>query len=479
MTLQDVLEYIADLFGCVGVKTNINTEQWPLGRVDFPAAQPYWQTVANIIANHKQRISIDADNYLVVRDGTLTDYLTAREMGLSKWARFKLTKTIERFRGCHLTRQTNLSDGDWDYSVLRPDRKTEWFGGVAGQYPKTEVVTWYQDFYQAAFPNEPIASQVFSHRQLEYESASSLVSATAELFSYRYSDGGRGIRLTRHDSKEWGFANVPQSWADFNDGLPGPEVEFAGAFDGIESTYTDTGIDAHVEAFVLTKAERTDYTYVPMFDGRDVSYVGQTDTETRGLVMKDTANQQLGSDFEQPWGRAQENGNLQEGQDAYWGTTDRRRESQKAEKQRNVSLRTRKHTPLNSTKGLITESYHDRRKGDVDDSDIQTETRPVYITEGGDATATLWRSVNGGEAPLSILQPLCHRLNRRQDYPGGIDAELPTYDETMSIGVVINPKVDGRANVSLGVFEVIGYSDTLASVDDGGFKTAITARQIG
>jgi hypothetical protein len=33
--------------------------------------------------------------------------------------------------------------------------------------------------------------------------------------------------------------------------------------------------------------------------------------------------------------------------------------------------------------------------------------------------------------------------------------------------------------VSLGIFEVIGYSDTLASVDDGGFRTAITARQIG
>jgi hypothetical protein len=266
----------------------------------------------------------------------------------------------------------------------------------------------------------------------------------------------------------------------FNGTIPGPNTEFAGAFSGPEESYTSPNNTTFAEAFVLTRAEQTLYTYVPMFDGRDASYVGQTDTETRGLITRDTANQQLGADFDQSWAKAQESGNLAEGQDAYWGSTDFRKEFQKAEKKRTVSLRTRRHTPLNSTRGLIAENYLDRRKGDVDDSDIQTETTSVKITEGADSTATLWRTLNGGEAPLVVLQPLVHRLNRKQDYPGGISANLPTYDATIDIGPVIDPQIDGRAAVSLGVFETIGYTDVFEQ-GEGGMTalTSITARQVG
>ena len=177
---------------------------------------------------------------------------------------------------------------------------------------------------------------------------------------------------------------------------------------------------------------------------------------------------------------AQESGNLAEGQGSAWVEIERRKEAQKTErKKRQVNIRTRRHTSLNSTNGLIAENYHDRRIGDIGESEIQTETKPVYITEGADSTATLWRSVNGGDAPMVVLNPLCLRLNARQDLPGAIQAPLPTYDATIEIGGVIDPQVDGRAVASLGIFEITGYTDTISGLEDGGFSTQITAKQIG
>ncbi len=478
MTLQDGFEFIADLYGCVGAKTNINASQWPIGRLDFPAAQPYWNTIAGEIGNHKPHVYIDADNYLVIKDGTLTDYLSARTMTVSNFSGIRLNNNIERFKGCILDRQ--LSSAAWDYNEFRQELKNQWQGGVSGQYPLTEVEEWYQDFYKTGVAI-PVFSQLAMYKEVEFISSTAHglgnpSSATGQIYSYQFDQNG--ARPIRTHSREWGFANVPTSFATANALLPSPRGYVLAAVGGpAPDSYSVTNVTDHAEAFVMTKDENTYYAYVPVYNGTDASYVSQSDTETYGLITKDTENQQLGTDFEQPWNKAQENGNLAEGQDAYWGLTDYRKESQKAEKRRNVTLRTRRHSNLNSSNGLIAENYLDRRKGDVDDSDIQAETKPVYITENGDPTASLWRSLNGGDAPIEILIPLAHRLNKSQDYPGGIQADLPAYDETMAIGVVINPS--NRAGTSLGIHEVIGYTDEIRNVSEGGFQTKIQTKQIG
>lgn len=474
LNLGDVFQLLADLYELDGFISNLNYGQWKLSRVDFPPAQPYWNTVAGIIGNHKPHVSIK-NNYLVIEDGTaLTTSGAARTMTIAHFKSLILSKNIERFKGCILNRQF---DTNWDTYELRKETETQWFGGVVGQYPKTEIVTWYQDFYRNGI-DVAVNSQEFSVRQLEYSNASTVISATAERFSYQFGQGG--IRMTRNDMKEWAIANVPTSWITYNNTIPGPEIEFAGGFGGPEEAYTATNNTTFNESFVLTQATRTDFTYVPVYGQRDVTFAGQTNTEIRGLIVKDTENPQLEEPFEQPYLKAQENGNLDTGRDTRWGTTDFRKEVQRTDKKRRVQLRTRRHHQLNSSAGLIAENYHDRRIGDVGESEIQRDSAPVYIRENGDSTATLWRSVNGGEAPLEILQPLCLRLNKSQDYPGGIAAELPTYDESMDIGLVFDPQVDGRAASSLGIFVVEGYTDTLDNLQNGGFKTAITqARQIG
>lgn len=475
MTLQDVLEYVADQMGFDGVKTNINTEVWKQTRVDFPAGQPLWQTVAGIIGNHEPKLSIDSDNFLVVRDGTLTDYISARVMTLNHFKSFQLNRNIERFKGCMLTRQ--MKSDAWDFYELRQENEYQWYGGVTGSYPMTYVVTWYQDFYKNDFPT-PVMSQPFSVRQIEYADGSTMISASAERFSYQFGQGG--IRNTRHEVKEWGITKVPQSWATYQALLPGPNVEFAGAFGGPEDSFTSASDSTFTETFALIRANKTNFTYAGMRDQAETVYAGQTDTETKGLITIDTENQMLGEDFEQSLPVAQESGNLAEGQGSRWGTIERRKEAQKTEKKKRlVNLRTRRHSALNSTNGVMVENYHDRRIGDIGESEIQTETKPIYITEGADPTATLWRNVNGGDAPMIVLNALCLRLNARQDLPGGIQAPLPTYDATIEIGGVIDPQVNGRAVSSLGIFEITGYTDTFSSLEEGGFSTAITAKQIG
>ncbi len=479
MTLQDGLDFLGDLYGCnTPTKTNLNASQWSVTRFDFPPAQPYWNTIAGEIGNHNPHIYIDADNYLVVKDGTLTDYLSARTMTVSNFENIENNDTIERFKGSILSRQ--LSSAAWDYYEFRQEKPDQWFGGVTGQYPLTEVEEWYQDFFKIGIAI-PVFSQLAMYKEVEYltfvaHALNNPSSATAQVYSYLFDQNG--TRPIRTHSREWGFMNVPTSFATFNTTfLPHPSGYVLGTMGGSPELYSSTNNTSFTEALVLTKDENTYHAYVPIRNGTDQSYVSQTDTETQGLITTDTGNQQLGTDFEQPWGKAQENGNLVEGQNARWGVTDKRKEAQKAEKRRNVTLRTKRHSALNSTNGLIAENYLDRRKGDIGDSDIQAETKPVYITENGDPTASLWRSVNGGDAPLEILIPLAHRLNKSQDYPGGISADLPTYDETMAIGVVINPS--NRAGISLGIHEVIGYTDEIRNVGDGGFQTKIQTRQIG
>ena len=474
MTMADVLNWFAETIGCAGYKTNINVEAWTISRIDFQAAQPYWNAIASEIGNHEPKLYIDGDNYLVLRDGTNLDYLSARTMTVSDFQNVDINAEIERFKGCVLTRQYDSTA--WDYYELRQEISQNFYGGVNGTYPMTQTVTWYQDFYKNGVA-VPVMTQPFSVRQLEYASASALISATAEQFSYRFGQGA--IRMTRHDAKEWGIVKAPQSWITYQAAIPGPNVEWGGAFTGAEDSYTSASDNTFTEAFVLTKASRTEFSYFPMQGQSDSSFAGQRDEAVKALITIDSENPQLEEDFEQPLTRAQENGNLAAGQGSRWGIVERRKEAQEASRRkRQVNLRTRRHSALNSTSGMIAESYHDRRVGDIGESDIQTESKPIYITEGADSTATLYRSVNGGSAPLEVLQPLCIRLNKKQDYPNGIQATLAYYDETIQIGAVIDAEVDGRST-SIGIFEITSYTDTFNNIEEGGISTQVNGRQVG
>lgn len=468
MTLGSVLEYVAKEIGYTNFKSNINHEVWPLTRVDFPAGQPYWNTIAGIIGNHEPKLSVDSEDHLVIRDGTLTDYITSRAMTLSHFKSVNLNRTIERFKGCHLTYQ--LKDRGWDYWEFNVRHKNQWFEGLVGQYPLVTTEIWEQVFYKNEFPNAPVDRRTLKEYFHTYADAFTLVAASGEVFSY--TEG----QILRRDKREFGLVKSPDSWTAYNSAfIPAPTAGFSASFGGPEESYTSASDATWGESLVLTRTERETFAYKAHPFQADSIYIADHDHWVKGIITIDSDNQQLGEDFEQPLARAQESGNISTGQGARWGTTDYKGESQTILADRKVLIRQRGNTPLNSS-GLSYQDGEDVRVGDIEIQILKPTTKNVYITEGADSTATLWRSIHGGEAPLIVLQPLCIRLNKKQDYPGGIQAPLPTYDETMEIGNVISPNVDGRTSASLGIFEVVGYTDTF---HEEGFLTEITARQIG
>lgn len=467
MTLASVLNYVATALGFSGYKTNINDSQWPLTRVDFPAGQPFWATVAGIIGNHEPKLSIDADNDLVIRDGTLTNYITSRAMGTSKWKTVKLNKTIERFKGCYLTYQLNESDSDyWAFNVRHT---SQWFEGVVNQYPKIESEIWEQKFYKLGFAT-PVNIRNLKEYHFTYINNSTAIAATGEVFSYLNG------QMIRRDKREFGLMKAPQAWITAQSGIPGPLAGFSASFGGPEEAYTSASDATWTEAVVLTRTERETFSYLSHPFQADSVYLAEHDHWVKGLITVDSDNPQLDEDFEQPLARAQESGNLVEGQGSRYGTTDYKGESQRVLANRKVMIRQRGNTPLNSTAGIQYQDGEDVRVGDVDVPLIRPVTKSVYVTEGGDATASLWRPIHAGEAPLIIAQPLCIRLNKRQDFPGGIAGELPTYDETMEIGAVIDAQVDGRTSTSLGIYEVTGYTDIFS---EGQILTSVVTKQIG
>lgn len=470
LNLGDVFQFLADTYELDGYKTNINWEPWVLPRVDFPPGVPYWNTVAGIIGNHKPHVSIK-DNYLVIADGTLTDYVSARQMTLSNFGTFALNKQIERFKGCKLSKQ--LKDQGYDYWLFNVEHEQKWFEDVVGQYPYTTVERWEQVFYRLSRPNTPVDKRTLKEYVFTYSGAGVLEAASGEVLGW----GGHG-QMTRRDRRVFGRQKSPASWVTFSNGLPAPIANFTVSF-GAEEIYSSASDASFSEAVVLTQTERETFLYRAHPFEADSVYLKEYDHWQKGLIVKDTENQQLGDDFEQTLPKAQESGNLQEGQASYWGTTDYKGESITVRKDRTVSVRPK---GTNATVGSgpgVQPSVDPPRVGDIGIPVIKTRTEPIYIRTNGDPTATLWRDVNGGEEPDVSLFPLCHRLNKSQDFPGGVSGDLPTYDETMDIGLVTDPRVDGRDAVSVGIFEVIGYTDTLDNISNGGFKTSIQAKQIG
>lgn len=467
LSVYSVMDYVADACGFAGYQTNI--PDWELRRVDFPPGEPYWNTLAGIIGNHEPILDIDADDKLVIRDGTADvqpDTVAAKDLTVDYITSLGLSTDIPRFKGTLLTYQD--TDG-WDYWTIEQELQNQWFGGTPGQYPLTEVNTWVQKFYRNSFPNTPVKTRTIAEWRKEYASAFVLTAASAE--SYSYLAG----RIWKQESREWGLMNAPQSWITYNAGLPGPTGSYIPSIDGSESLYTSASDTTFSEAVVLTRSGRILYSYYPVPGVADTYYVGQTDTETRGLIMRDSENQQLGSDFDQPLTRALESGNVASGQGSYWGTTDYGRESQVTDRRRNVTIHTRNQTPLNAS-GLVYDNHKDRRIGDVGQSEIAPVSRQVYVTDEADADATRVEQLNGGEAPLSVLKPLCIRRNRRQFYGGNVKIGLSGIDTSLIKGRIIRPK--DRSGTSFGVFMITGRTFSKTG-DKEPFRTEIIAKQVG
>ncbi len=143
-----------------------------------------------------------------------------------------------------------------------------------------------------------------------------------------------------------------------------------------------------------------------------------------------------------------------------------------------MTVRSAKTNFLNSSLAPATRDpdYSDERVGDIGQSAIKTITHLHYINDGADPDAHRINALNGGEAPLSILAPLAYRINAQQYFPATVSMSIPGIDNNIVKGRIVDPHVDGRDDVSVGIFKATGF--TIAG-SEGKHRTSLTARQVG
>jgi hypothetical protein len=467
--LFDVFNYVAAEMGFTGYQTNI--PDFPLTRVDFPPGEPLWGTVAGIVGMFEPKLDIGPDDDLIIRDGTTEeqpDTVSALELGVDDVIQVGLSTEVDRFKGTLVTYQ--LKGTGWDYFEYETDTQSRNFFNAEGSV-STLAYLVTKNYYRNSFPNTPVKKELTSFQTFTYNNGG-LNAATLELNTYN--DNGLIVSKER---RAWGKANAPQSWVTFCASLAIPGIGAVGP----ESSFTSASDDTFAFGLVLTNTDEEVYTYQAHPTLSDAVYMAYRETKSRGLITSDTEEQQLGEDFLQPLLRAQQSGNLKEGLGSYWGVTSYSYETQTPQEDGTVRIRTGNLDSLNNeTGGLISPGdFEDTRVGDIAISILKPITKQVYVYTGADATATRILQLNGGEAPISILNALAERINARQYHGSTVEMPMPGFSNDIRRGRVIDPRVDGRQDQSLGIFRINGFSIT-GRMDNGvpSYTTNITAKQI-
>jgi hypothetical protein len=465
LDVDKVMDYVAAQCGFEGKQTNV--PNFELRRVDFPAGQPYWNALSGIIGEWEVQLDIDADDNLVIRDGTadfLPDSGAALVFTVDDMLDLGESKDIERFRGCLITYQEQGLG--YDYFIDDVTHKNQYRNNVAGQYPLTRSETVTRKYYRKSFPNTPVFTRTVRQNRW-VDMPFNTVAASSESLTYN----DLGI-ITAREKRVHQRSKAPQSWIAFQGSLPG--AGFSSDFVGAEAAFTSASDATFDDAFVLVRTERENNNYLAHPYEADSLYLQRHDKETRGLITRDTDNQQLGEDFDQPLITSQRSGNLVEGQGSYWGTTGYDWEEQTPLQNRQVLIRTSDSDNLNTDGQLLPNDGEDARVGDIGIAAHKAITKQTYVFDEADDTATKVLPLNGGEAPLSVLKPLAIRKNRRQSLPGNMGFGLPGCHPYLVKGRAVAPK--DRSGNSFGTYRVTGRR---LYGSEGKHYTAISARQIG
>lgn len=466
LSTHSLFDYAADICGFAGVVTNI--PDFPLRRIDFTPGDPYFDTINGVIGLFEPQFDIDSSDNLVIREGTndvLATVSAAKELTVDYVSALSDSRDIVRFKGTLLTYQEQGTG--WDYMIPDVIPKTTWFRGIVGQYPMTQTETVVNKYYRRSFPNTPVFTRVVAQRKWVRQPFQQ-IAATAEIVNYN--DTGL---ITSRERREFGWSQAPDSWVTFCAGIPGPGYD--PSFESSETAYMSAGDDTFSFGLVLTKTSREAKTYLAHPYKSDEVYCSTSDIEERGLITRDSTNQQLGADFDQSLQVGLMAGNLVAGLGSYWGRTGGHSEAQSPAQNRQLAIRTSQENSLNADgESFLSDDYTDDRTGDIGISINKAIQKQAYVFDEGDPAAKRIQKLNGGEAPLSILRPLATRLNRRQYYPGRHALKVPGMDWSLVKGRAVNPK--DRQGASFGTYRITGRN---ISGSEGKFETALTAKQIG
>lgn len=197
-----------------------------------------------------------------------------------------------------------------------------------------------------------------------------------------------------------------------------PDVNNAGDMDVL---------DTHFES------EQFSYAIHP-FQPR-AQYVAKRELQVEGLILVDSARQQLGRDFEMPYSDAAERGNLEEGQTTRYGKIRTYIETTKPLRNGEVRTEIYEYDHLNG--GRRIPHKPEERPGDVSISGIAPNQRTVLVFDDENTTRSRKKieSISAGSMTIDQAVPWARRrLKQRKTKPRTFSSNLIAYRPGVTIG---------------------------------------------
>jgi len=432
LTLYDVLDRV--LITECGFTSYEAPPDYPLRRVDCPMGQSLWASVSGFLGMYQTEVVVEA-NILKIIDTTLVSpsgFPVPKQVGVSNYQQLGLTEQPRNIDGLIV----NISENkrNYDFVTQRFENKTEFAGTLS-----TSTEKEFREYRRFAHPFVVIKDEL-ARETKETFGPGGTVNASEDIYTYNSRD------LVSLRVKE------------------------------VENLLPD--LTTGITSLQLEKSEREEFIYAAHPLRARSTYLQNHQLTTRGAVVRDTANQQLGKDFIQPYSTANRSGNLQEGQTL--------------ETDFLIGIKRETFEPIRGNKVRITEWEFDgttnegvgsvikddtqERTGDVALNDISPHPTQIIVFAEDNRTRSKERleSVNYGELPTTLALPLARRtIKRAKEKSRNMNLTVAGYDPLLLKGFVIDAR--DRDASTLGNFLILSLN---ISGDAIQFSTNVTGIQV-
>jgi len=403
--------------------------------------QSLWSAISGFLGMYQTEVVVESD-VLKIIDTTLVSpsgFPVPKQVGVSNYQQLGLTDQPRNIDGLIV----NISENkrNYDFVTQRFENKTEYAGDVS-----TSTEREFREYRRFAHPFVVIKDEL-ARETKESFGTSGTVNSSEDLYSYN-----------SRDIVELRVRETQNLLPDLNTGTPSLQLE---------------------------TSEREEFTYAAHPLRPRQSFLQTHQLTTRGAVIRDTANQQLGKDFIQPYSTANRSGNLQTGQTL--------------ETDFLISVKRETYEPVRGNQVRVTEWEFDgttnegvgsvikddtqTRTGDVALNDISPHPTQIIVFAEDNHTRSKERleSVNFGELPVELSLPLARRMIKRaKDKSRSLQMTVPGYDPLLLKGFVIDAIAPGQPNrstdgVTLGNFLILSLNISGNAVE---FSTSVTGVQV-
>lgn len=421
MTLYDLLHEVV-VVRCGFASYSTNLPDFPIARVDAQMGKGWMESIRGVLGVFSPAMfADDATSTLWVVDASATlpaGFPASRTVAIDDYRALQLTDSQAKLDGFIV--QYTEDKRAFDYVTTRVETETRTSGTFPNaDYTTTFIEKGFREYRRLAQPGLVLRDELYYEKQT-VSGAFNDISETTE--NYTFDELGR---MTLREK------TVLQRLPD---------------------------LDTNAFAMTEAQAESESISYAAHPYRPRAQYISRRVTEVTGLIVTDSANQQLGQDYKTPFIKGYRNGNLSEGQTSATGAISTRIETAEPKRDGQVTLHVKE---IDHISNSIMEDTRDDRAGDVAIYGTQPAQSRVLVLDDENALRTTERieTLSVGELPMSFAVPLARRiLKRRKTKMHTGSPDVIGYESGIRKGLPIT--LTGRDGEALGNYLVIGRTIT-------------------